>query len=244
MTVLGADGARGENWRDRRVLLVEDDPMVREVAGDYLRNAGLIVDSVPDGIAALRSIDRVMPDLVVLDRMLPGVDGTEVARRLRRTSSVPILMLTALGAVDDRIEGLESGADDYLAKPFSPRELVLRVQSLLRRTISDITPEAAFDLGPFYLDPSNRIVRKHGRELSLSVREYDLLAFLLKHPDRVFSREQLMKAVWHWDFGDASAVTVQVRRLREKVEADSARPRHLITVWGVGYRFTTGGAQA
>ena len=224
--------------RDRRVLVVEDDPTVREVASDYLRSAGLIVDEAVDGFDALAVAERTPPDLVVLDRMLPGVDGLEVARRLRSRRVVPIIMLTALGSTDDRIEGLEAGADDYLAKPFSPRELVLRVQSILRRSVGELAPEAPFVLGEFAIDPSNRTIAKAGRTLTLTAREFDLLAFFLKHPNHVFSREQLLKEVWRWDFGDLSTVTVHVRRLREKIEDDPTKPRHLTTVWAVGYRMS------
>ena len=201
LAIYGEDMAPGiertfsNDLRDRRVLVVEDDPTVREVACDYLRSAGLIVDQASDGFSALRAAERARPDLIVLDRMIPGIDGAEVCRRIRGSSSTPIIMLTALGSTEERIEGLEAGADDYLAKPFSPRELVLRVQSILRRSISDITPEAAFDLGGFRVDASNRRIFKDGRLLGLSVREFDLLAFLLKHPDQVFSRAQLLKEV-------------------------------------------------
>lgn len=221
----------------RRVLVVEDDPTVREVVGDYLRSAGLIVDEASDGFQALHLAERTPPDLVVLDRMLPGVDGLEVIRRLRRHRTVPVILLTALGATEDRIDGLEAGADDYLVKPFSPRELVLRVRSILRRSIDDITPEAPFDLSSFSVDPSNRTVTKEGQPLMLTAREFDLLVFLLKHPNQVFSRQQLLKAVWKWDFGDLSTVTVHVRRVREKIEVDPTTPQYLMTVWAVGYRF-------
>jgi Response regulators consisting of a CheY-like receiver domain and a winged-helix DNA-binding domain len=224
--------------RDRRVLIIEDDATVREVAGDYLRSAGLLVDEVSDGISGLRSAAESPPDLIVLDRMLPGFDGVEVCRRIRATMATPIIMLTALGSTDERIEGLEAGADDYLAKPFSPRELLLRVQSILKRSLTEITPEVPFDLGPFHLDGSNRVAAKDGRGLSLSVREFDLLAFFLKHPDQVFNREQLLTEVWHWSFGDPSTVTVHVRRVREKIEDDPAAPTYLTTEWGVGYRFS------
>jgi DNA-binding response OmpR family regulator len=228
-----------ETSRDERVLVVEDDATVREVVCDYLRAAGLIVDETADGISALRAVEQTPPDLIVLDRMLPGFDGTEVCRRIRRTSSMPIIMLTALGSTEERIEGLESGADDYLPKPFSPRELLLRVQSLLKRSITELRPEAVFDLGEFRVDISNRMIFKRGIQLSLSVREFDLLAFLLKHPNQVFSREQLLRNVWQWNFGDLSTVTVHVRRVREKIEDDPTTPRHLTTEWGVGYRFAT-----
>jgi DNA-binding response OmpR family regulator len=172
--------------------------------------------------------------------MLPGIDGLEVCRRLRAAHGTPVIMLTALGSTEDRIAGLEAGADDYLAKPFSPRELVLRVQSVLRRSVLDLTPEAAFDLGPFRLEPAERVVTKRGEALTLSVREYELLAFFLKHPRQAFSREQLLRAVWRWEFGDLSTVTVHVRRLREKIEDDPSHPGWLTTVWGVGYRLSVG----
>ncbi|MBT2519872.1 response regulator transcription factor [Arthrobacter sp. ISL-28] len=238
----GAARPSGDDLRDRRVLVVEDDPTVREVACDYLRSAGLIVDQAADGFGALRAAERSRPDLIVLDRMLPGIDGAEVCRRIRDIASTPIIMLTALGSTEERIEGLEAGADDYLVKPFSPRELVLRVQSILRRSITDITPEAAFDLGGFRLDASNRRIFKDGRLLGLSVREFDLLAFLLKHPDQVFSRAQLLKEVWQWSFGDLSTVTVHVRRVREKIEEDPTRPLFLTTEWGIGYRLSVQGS--
>ncbi|MDP3208566.1 MAG: response regulator transcription factor, partial [Rhodoglobus sp.] len=219
-----------------RVLVVEDDPTVREVAVSYLEAAGFIVSSAGDGFAALEELARVTPDLVVLDRMLSGIDGAEVCRRIRATTTVPIVMLTAMGSTEDRIAGLEAGADDYLTKPFSPRELVLRVQSILRRSVNELTPEAPFELGEFSLDPSARIITKAGEELALSAREFDLFAFLLKHPRQAFSREQLLRSVWHWEFGDLSTVTVTVRRVREKIEADPTNPTILMTVWGVGYR--------
>jgi DNA-binding response OmpR family regulator len=237
----GTERTSGDDLRDRRVLVVEDDPTVREVACDYLRSAGLIVDEAADGFSALRAAERTRPDLIVLDRMLPGIDGAEVCRRIRDKASTPIIMLTALGSTEERIEGLEAGADDYLAKPFSPRELVLRVLSILRRSVTDITPEAVFDLGGFRVDPSNRRISKGGRVLGLSVREFDLLAFLLKHPNQVFSRAQLLKEVWQWSFGDLSTVTVHVRRVREKIEEDPTRPEFLTTEWGVGYRLSIQG---
>ncbi|MEU1973511.1 response regulator transcription factor [Microbacterium sp. NPDC019599] len=227
---------------DRRVLVVEDDPTVREVVETYLQADGFIVDVASDGFAALDAIEIRPPDLVVLDRMLPGIDGAEVCRRIRETRGVPVILLTALGAPEDRVAGLEAGADDYLTKPFSPRELVLRVQAVLRRSLGEFAPEAPFDLGPFHLDASARVVRKDGVELPVSTREFDLLAFLLKHPRRAFTREELLRAVWGWEFGDLSTVTVTVRRLREKIETDVTQPRMLNTVWGVGYRLDPEGA--
>nr|WP_157426280.1 response regulator transcription factor [Agromyces salentinus] len=231
-----------EDLVGRRVLLVDDDPTVAEVASSYLRAGGFVVEEVGDGFAALDAVQRTEPDLIVLDRMLPGIDGIEVFRRLRERISTPVIMLTALGTPDDRIAGLEAGADDYLAKPFSPRELVLRVQSVLRRSIDEFTPESVLECGAFRLDPSARVATRAGEELALTAREFDLFEFLLKHPNQVFSREDLLRAVWRWDYGDLSTVTVHVRRLREKIEPDPRSPTMLTTVWGVGYRFTMGGA--
>jgi DNA-binding response OmpR family regulator len=226
---------------DRRVLVVEDDPTVLEVASSYLTSAGFIVSTAVDGFEALEAAMTAHPDLIVLDRMLPGIDGLEVFRRLRERVSTPVILLTALGSEDDRIAGLEAGADDYLAKPFSPRELVLRVKSVLRRSLDEFTPESPLEYGEFRLDPSARIATRAGVELSLTAREFDLFEFLLKHPNQVFSREDLLRTVWGWTYGDLSTVTVHVRRLREKIEPDPRSPVMLTTVWGVGYRFTMGG---
>ena len=176
--------------------------------------------------------------------MLPGLDGVEVCRRLRQTMSVPVIMVTALGTEDDRILGLEMGADDYVTKPFSPRELVLRVKSVLRRSIKEFTPEPPVEAAGLELDPASRTVTHRGVPLALTVREFDLLAFLMRRPHQVFSREELIKAVWGWDFGDLSTVTVHVRRLREKIEANPTKPELLKTVWGVGYRFDSAAGNA
>jgi DNA-binding response OmpR family regulator len=221
-----------------RVLVVDDDPTVAEVVTGYLDRAGYVVDRAGDGPDALARATAHWPDLVVLDLMLPGMDGLEVCRRMRGRGPVPVIMLTARGDEDDRILGLEVGADDYVTKPFSPRELVLRVESVLRRT-RPAEPSATLSAGGLTLDPQARRATKHGTELALTIREFDLLAFLLRHPGRVFGREDLMREVWGWDFGDLSTVTVHVRRLRGKVEDDPARPRLIQTVWGVGYRFDT-----
>lgn len=221
---------------DRRVLVVDDDATIAEVASQYLRAAGFIVDHVSDGFAAIDAHARIGPDLIVLDRMLPGIDGVEVSRRIRRESTTPIILLTALGSEDDRILGLEAGADDYLTKPFSPRELVLRVQSVLRRSMTAFAPESPVERGPFRIDAAARIALLHGRPLALTVREFELLAFFVKHPRQAFRREELLAAVWGWTHGDLSTVTVHVRRLREKIEPDLAHPSLLRTVWGVGYR--------
>ncbi|MEU0068242.1 response regulator transcription factor [Streptomyces sp. NPDC006332] len=225
-----------------RVLVVDDDPTVAEVVTGYLDRAGYVVDRAGDGPAALARAVAHWPDLVVLDLMLPGMDGLEVCRRMRGHGPVPVIMLTARGDEDDRILGLEVGADDYVTKPFSPRELVLRVESVLRRT-RPAEPSATLRAGGLTLDPAARRAAKNGTELALTIREFDLLAFLLRHPGRVFGREDLMREVWGWDFGDLSTVTVHVRRLRGKVEDDPARPRLIQTVWGVGYRFDTAGQE-
>lgn len=221
-----------------RVLVVDDDPTVSEIVANYLDRAGYLVDLAADGHAAVARAAAVRPDLVVLDLMLPGLDGLEVCRRIRTQGPLPVIMLTARGDEDDRILGLEVGADDYVTKPFSPRELVLRVGSVLRRAGSP--PPAAgswLRAGPLALDPTARRATRDGDELALTIREFDLLAFLLRHPGRVLGREELMRRVWGWEFGDLSTVTVHVRRLREKVEDDPARPRLISTVWGAGYRF-------
>ncbi|MET8830509.1 response regulator transcription factor [Streptomyces sp. NPDC004610] len=222
----------------RRVLVVDDDPTVAEVVAGYLDRAGYLVDRAGDGPAALATAAAHRPDLVVLDLMLPGMDGLEVCRRLRGDGPVPVIMLTARGDEEDRVLGLEIGADDYVTKPFSPRELVLRVGSVLRRARPGPAGRPLGAAG-LRLDPAARRAAKHGTELALTLREFDLLAFFLAHPGRAFSREDLMREVWGWDFGDLSTVTVHVRRLRGKVEDDPARPRLIRTVWGVGYRFET-----
>lgn len=229
---------------NRRILLVEDEHTIADVVRDYLVQAGFQVDLARDGFTALQLASTRQPDLILLDRMLPGLDGVEVCRRLRETMSVPVIMLTALGTEDDRILGLEAGADDYITKPFSPRELVLRVKSVLRRSIQEFSPEPDVQIAGFELNPAARTVTHHGRPLSLTVREFDLLAFLLRRPNQAFSREDLIRAVWGWDFGDLSTVTVHVRRLREKVEDDPTRPMLLKTVWGVGYRLDAPAEQA
>jgi DNA-binding response OmpR family regulator len=221
---------------NRRILLVEDEQIIAGVVRDYLLQAGFQVDLASDGFTALDLAGTRHPDLIILDRMIPGLDGVEVCRRLRKSTTVPVIMLTALGTEDDRILGLEVGADDYITKPFSPRELVLRVKSVLRRSLQEFSPEPAVDLAGFELNPAARTVTHRGIPLSLTAREFDLLAFLLRWPNQAFSRQELIKAVWGWDFGDLSTVTVHVRRLREKTEEDPKHPVLLKTVWGVGYR--------
>ncbi|MFE9995980.1 response regulator transcription factor [Streptomyces avermitilis] len=234
----GAEAVERGAGAGARVLVVDDDPTVAEVVSGYLDRAGYVVDRAEDGPTALARAAAHWPDLVVLDLMLPGMDGLEVCRRMRGRGPVPVIMLTARGDEDDRILGLEVGADDYVTKPFSPRELVLRVESVLRRTRPATAPRPLHASG-LALDPAARRATKDGEELALTIREFDLLAFFLRHPGRAFSREDLMREVWGWDFGDLSTVTVHVRRLRGKVEDDPARPRLIQTVWGVGYRFGT-----
>jgi two-component system, OmpR family, response regulator ResD len=221
----------------RRILVVDDDPTVTEVVAGYLDRAGFTVDRAADGPGALERAETAPPDLVVLDLMLPGLDGLQVCRRLRARGPVPVVMLTARGDEEDRILGLEVGADDYVTKPFSPRELVLRVESVLRRAGAAGTDGPLLHGGGITLDPGARTVSDARGQLALTLREFDLLAHFLRHPGRAFSREELMSAVWGWDFGDLSTVTVHVRRLRHKIETDPARPRLINTVWGVGYRF-------
>jgi DNA-binding response OmpR family regulator len=221
-----------------RVLVVDDDHTVREVVVSYLRAHGHDVLDVADGEAALASMRDLPADLVVLDLMLPGIDGLEVCRRLRESGDVPVIMLTALGSETDRVVGLELGADDYVTKPFSPRELALRVDSVLRRTADSApaVPERLVD-GDLVVDSVRHQVTRDGEPLALTSREFDLLRHLVAHPGVAFSREDLLQQVWGWSIGDHSTVTVHVRRLREKVERDPTLPARLLTVWGVGYRW-------
>ncbi|HXA63349.1 MAG TPA: response regulator transcription factor [Streptosporangiaceae bacterium] len=218
---------------------MDDDPTVAEVVARYLVRDGHSVECVADGRQALQAALDDPPDLVVLDLMLPGMDGLEVCRRLRERSPVPIVMLTALGAETDRLVGLETGADDYVTKPFSPRELALRVKSVLRRSRG---PLAAADSAvlrdeDLVVDVGAHEVTLAGEPVSLTAREFDLLAFLLRSPRQAFTRDTLLDRVWGWSFGDSSTVTVHVRRLREKIEKDPTAPARIVTVWGVGYRY-------
>ncbi|GAA3839268.1 response regulator transcription factor [Streptomyces coacervatus] len=220
---------------------MDDDPTVSEVVAGYLTRAGFAVDVAADGPSAVAGATAQPPDLVVLDLMLPGMDGLEVCRRIREAGPLPVIMLTARGDEEDRILGLEVGADDYVTKPFSPRELVLRVESVLRRAGALMAVQGApsapvttraLRSGPLALDPKARRATRTGNELALTIREFDLLEFFLRNPGRAISREELMRRVWGWDFGDLSTVTVHVRRLREKIEDDPANPRLVSTVWG------------
>lgn len=223
-----------------RILVVEDEPSIREVVSLYLRRAGYDVSVVGDGRAALDSLSGQIPDLVVLDLMLPEVDGLEITRWLRERGDTPIIMLTARRDEPDRIAGLEMGADDYVVKPFSPQELVSRVRAVLRRTLASTSGsgERPLEYADLKIDPQTRLVEVDGEERVLTAKEFDLLWTMARHPRQVFSRDQLLDLVWGLtEYIDPSTVTVHVRRLREKIEADPGEPRHIVTVWGVGYRF-------
>ena len=222
-----------------RVLIVEDDPNVAEVVGRYLAREGYAVATEADGLRGLEHALADPPDLVVLDLMLPSLSGLEVCRRLRAVAPVPVIMLTARGEEVVRIAGLELGADDYVAKPFSPRELTARVKAVLRRA-TGVVPSGEAEIlraGSLEVDPVAHEARVDGALVSLTAREFDLLVHLMRNPRRAYRREELLADVWGFAYGDTSTVTVHVRRLREKVEADPSAPRHVCTVWGVGYRF-------
>ncbi len=224
----------------KRILIVEDETMVSEVVGRYLRRDGYDVLAVYDGNAVIDACERYGPDLIVLDVMLPGIDGLEVCRRLRERSQTPIIMLTARGEEMDKLVGLGIGADDYVTKPFSPRELAARVAAVLRRSTIGRAGAAsdAIRAGGLHINARTRTVEDARGPILLTAREFDLLWHLARHNGQVFSREQLMNAVWDYEYaGDSSTVTVHMRRLRAKVEPDPSRPRHLKTVWGVGYKF-------
>ena len=223
----------------KHILVVEDDPTISEVVARYLQREGYEAEIALDGEQAISRAAEINPDLVVLDLMLPKIDGYEVCRILRAKGPVPIIMLTAKGEETDKLVGLNLGADDYMTKPFSPRELVARVKAVLRR--SAMPPVDSGDMLRYpdlSIDPRTRRVIANGRGVELTAKEFDLLMFLAQYPGRVFTREQLLNDVWDYAFvGDSSTVTVHMRRLREKIERDPARPRHLLTVWGVGYKF-------
>ncbi|MCG5219688.1 response regulator transcription factor [Streptosporangium sp. KLBMP 9127] len=222
-----------------RILVVDDDPTVAEVVARYLERDGHVVECVGDGAEALRRALNNPPDLLVLDLMLPKMDGLQVCRRLRERWPVPVIMLTALGDEMDRVVGLETGADDYVTKPFSPRELALRVQSVLRRARGApvTTGTGVLRDADLRVNVGAHEVRLGDQEVMLTAREFDLLAYLMRNPRQAFSRSALLDQVWGWSFGDSSTVTVHVRRLREKIEPDPTAPRRIVTVWGVGYRY-------
>jgi DNA-binding response OmpR family regulator len=224
-----------------RILVVDDDLTVSEVVTRYLEREGFVVDVAYDGAVALERALADPPELVVLDLMIPSLDGFEVCRRLRAAAPVPVIMLTARGEEADRIVGLELGADDYVSKPFSPRELTARVKAVLRRAGGAVaatgTGPTTLRAGLLEVDTVAHEVRRADELVALTAREFDLLVHLMRHPRRAFRREELLEQVWGFAYGDTSTVTVHVRRLREKVEVDPASPRHVCTVWGVGYRF-------
>lgn len=222
------------------VLLVEDDATVAEVLIAYLERDGYLVRWEDDGARGLDAALNDEPDLVVLDLMLPSLDGLEVCRRLRAAAPVPVIMLTARGEEEDRIAGLELGADDYLAKPVSPRELVARVKAVLRRYREPRPPQPTatrLSAGDLVVDVAARMATIAGRSVELTMREFELLVFLMERPSVAHRRDELLEHVWGYTYGDASTVTVHVRRLREKIEADPSSPTRLATVWGVGYRW-------
>jgi len=219
------------------VLVVDDEPIVREVVVRYLERDGHATLEAGDGDRARELVERRGPDIVVLDVMLPGMDGLELCRWIRARSEMPVILLTARGEEADRIVGLELGADDYVTKPFSPRELAARVRTVLRRSAPAEGERVRFTFGDVEIDTRAREVRKAGQELRLTAKEFDLLVFLAGNPRRVFGRDQLMSRVWGYEAAlDTGTVTVHVRRLREKIETDPSEPLHLQTVWGVGYR--------
>jgi DNA-binding response OmpR family regulator len=221
-----------------RILIVEDEPIVANIVERFLRHDGYETRIVADGVLALEELSRFLPDLIVLDLMLPGMDGLEVCRRTRTMSDKPIIILTARGGETDKVLGLGIGADDYVTKPFSPKELAARVRVVLRRYRAQPNSESSLlRVGDLRINEHARKVQRDDSEIQLTAREFDLLAFLARHTGQVFTRDQLMNSVWDYDFpGEEGTVTVQIRRLREKIEVDASRPRHLKTVWGVGYK--------
>lgn len=230
-----------EAMAEARVLVVDDEPMVRDVLARYLAKEGFAVETAEDGEAALVAFEQARPDLVLLDLMLPRIDGIEVFRRMRASTSTAVIMLTAKGEETDRVVGLELGADDYVTKPFSPREVIARVRAVLRRTGTNgsVPAEAGvLAYGDLEIDGRRREVRRAGRAVKLTRKEFDLLSYLASRPGITLTRSQLLEEVWDfaWD-GDTATVTVHIRRLREKIEDDPSDPRRLVTVWGVGYRF-------
>ena len=225
------------------VLVVDSDALVAEVVTRYLQREGFFVECTGDGEEALHRARHRAPDLIVLDLALPGLGGLEVLRRLRELGPCPVVLLVARGGGSERVLALDLGADDYVTKPFSPRELTARATSVLRRSraarAAPGAEPAASELvvGDVVVDLRASELRRDGRAVALTVREFDLLAFLVRHPGRTFGREELLEQVWGWASGDASTVTLHVRRLRDKIGEDPARPSRIVTVWGVGYRF-------
>jgi two-component system response regulator ResD len=222
------------------IFVIEDEPSIAEVTSLYLKRAGYHVQVLGDGQLALNALENQLPDLVILDLMLPKVDGYTIMRWLRDRSDIPIIMLTSRREESDRIAGLEMGADDYVVKPFSPQEVVSRVRAVMRRVKGGVTPagDAALDFSDLSIEPQTRLVCVGEKTIDLTAKEFDLLLHLCRHPRQVFTRDQLLEAVWGLsDYIDPSTVTVHIRRLREKIELDATTPKHLLTVWGVGYKF-------
>lgn len=222
------------------IAIVEDEPSISEVVSLYLKRAGYQVQLYADGLVAQEAFSRQVPDLIILDVMLPGIDGFALTSSLRNHSEVPIILVTSRREESDRIAGLELGADDYVVKPFSPQELVSRVRAVLRRISKEEKShtDAPISFPNLSMDPQTRIVIAQGQEISLTAKEFDLLYHFVQHPHLVFSREQLLESIWGLsEYIDPSTVTVHIRRLREKIETDPAKPSHLQTVWGVGYKF-------
>lgn len=223
-----------------QIVIVEDEPSISEVVSLYLNRAGFEVITFSDGLSAFDHFAKKLPDLVILDVMLPGMDGFSLIRNIRDRSDVPVILLTSRREESDRIAGLELGADDYVVKPFSPQELVSRVRAVLRRTQSktETLIQGIVQTGNLDINPQTREVLANGSEIVLTAKEFDLLYHLATHPRHVFSRDQLLESIWGLrDFIDPSTVTVHIRRLREKIEKDPTSPVHLVTVWGVGYKF-------
>ena len=222
------------------ILVVDDEDTIREVVRRYLEREGFSVREAADGYEALDAIQEAQPDLIVLDLMLPGIDGLTLTQHIRQDRQIPIIMLTAKGEANDRIRGLDLGADDYVTKPFSPQEVVSRVRAVLRRVegVSAQQQKESLEFDRLCIDPSGRVVIVDGQSITLTAKEFDLLWFFALHPGQVFSRTQLLSKVWGDElYTDPSTVTVHIRRLREKIEADPGQPAHLLTVWGVGYKF-------
>ncbi len=226
---------------EKNILVVEDEPSLAEVVCLYLKRAGYQVQTASNGKQAMNILEKQIPDFVILDLMLPEIDGLTLARWLRGQSDVPIIMVTARREEIDRIAGLEIGADDYVVKPFSPQELVSRVRAVLRRTGREqagAESDRALSFEYITLDPLTRVVMVRGSQIELTAREFDMFYLLARHPKQVFTRDQLLERVWGGaEYIDPGTVTVHVRRLREKIESDPSKPRHLLTVWGVGYKF-------
>jgi DNA-binding response OmpR family regulator len=222
------------------ILIVEDEPNIAEIVSLYLSRAGFLPYIIANGHEAFESLQEKLPDLVVMDVMIPGMDGLSLTRWLRQQGNIPIILMTARGEEVDRISGLELGADDYVVKPFSPQELVSRVKAVLRRTnpVDPEIPKKVIQFGSLEIDPQTRLVKLQGNEIVLTSKEFDLLHLLMRHPRQVFTRDQLLDEVWGLvDFIDPGTVTVHIRRLREKIESSPSKPDHLQTVWGVGYKF-------